>query len=100
MNAEELGERFALTLQRHALSAQSSEYDRSVVISAIAPARAVINAVAVEGSAYDYGQQVITALDSLRDGYNDPDGEYTNGRGPLGSLAGGIAAAVNCAGKL
>ncbi|NNE24789.1 MAG: hypothetical protein HKN11_19495 [Rhizobiales bacterium] len=81
---------FDAVLTRHALAAQASEYDRSVAVTAIAAARAVITGAAVEGSAGDYGRTVYAAVASLHQTYNDPDGEYTNGRGVLGSLLGDL----------
>jgi len=85
---------FDEVLTRHALAAQASQYDRSVAVTAIAAARAIITNATVEGSAEDYGQSVYAAVASLHQTYNDPDGEYTNGRGVLGSLLGDMYSAV------
>ena len=64
--------------------AAQSEYDRSVCIRAVATARDVFDSVPVEGNAAQYGQAVVSALAPLYENYNDPDGEFTSGKGVIG----------------
>ena len=78
-------------LSRHALKAQDSQYDRSVSITAIATARDHFNRVTVDGTADSYIQSVLADLLALQETYNDPEGQYTNGRGVLGSLIADIS---------
>ena len=92
---EEMQAQILQILNRHALEAQNSQYDRSVSITAIATARDHFNQVAVESSAEAYCQRVLADLITLQETYNDPDGEYTNGRGVLGSLIGDICLLIS-----
>lgn len=70
--------------------AASSAYDRAVCIKAISTANDVFMAIPVAGSAEDYFQTVYQELTTLQKSYNDPDGEYTNGKAMIGSLLGEI----------
>lgn len=81
-------------IDQHAISAQASQYDRRVCITAVGAVRSSVEDIPVEGSAQSFGQQVLEAVTSLLETYNDRDGEYTNGRGVIGSLLGDIAGVV------
>lgn len=94
MNAQEMHKQIFRIFKRHALSAQASQYDRTVAITAIARARAQIEVIAAEESAHSYGEEVMSELVAFHQDYNDPDGEYTNGRGVLGSLLADLEAVV------
>lgn len=71
-------------------SAQRSEYDWKVCVRAVGAADAVFRTVAVAGTPRTYAQAVIDRLAALRDSYNDPDGEYTNGSSDIGSTVADI----------
>ena len=90
-NVKEIQTQILQVLNRHARKAQDSQYDRSVSITAIATARNHFNRVILDGSAEAYRQRVLADLIALQETYNDPDGEFTNGRGVLGSLIGDIS---------
>lgn len=83
-------DRMNARLEKHALAAQSSQYDRSVAITAIARARAVVAEVIASSKGEDVGVEILDALIELHSDYNDPDGLYTNGKGVLGNLIGDI----------
>ncbi len=86
----QLKSRVDKALEKHALAAQASQYDRSVAISAIASARAVVEDISGKYNSDIFGSQLLAALYGLHSNYNDPDGTYTNGKGVLGSLIGDI----------
>ncbi len=90
-DADEMHDNICLLLNRHALAAEESEYDRNVAVTAISSARIKVETILIEGTATHYGQQVLGLLKELHQFYNDPDGVYTNGRGVLGSLLTDIA---------
>lgn len=73
-------------LNARSLKAAQSQYDRTVCISAVRAARDVFESVPIDGTAAEYGQAVAAALGELQDTYNDPDGEYTSGKGPIGDV--------------
>ena len=79
-------DRIKSNIEKHALAAQSSEYDRTVAITAIACARQVIDDVISDPSRGNFSAELLAQLDFLHSNYNDPDGIYTNGKGVLGSL--------------
>ena len=93
-NAADINTQILDIINKHALKAQASEYDRSVALTAIASARARIEEVLVEGSADCYGLNVLSCLALLYENYNDLDGQYTNGRGVLGSLIGDLQSTI------
>lgn len=76
----------AAILQRRAQQAAQSDYDRSVLISAVAAAREVIVAVPEADQAHVYLRQVQAALSALFDTYNDTSGAFTNGRAAIGDI--------------
>lgn len=88
-------DRINSNVEKHALAAQSSEYDRAVAITAIARARKVIEDVIAGSSSKNLGVEILTNLIELHSNYNDPDGVYTNGKGVLGSLVADIEIELN-----
>lgn len=82
-------------VEKHALAAQSSQYDRAVAITAVARARLVIEEVIANSSSEDFGVELLATLVELHSNYNDPDGIYTNGKGVMGSLIGDIEIELN-----
>ena len=92
MHADELRNLILATVAKHAVAAQASQYDRSVSITAVAAARSIVEEISPDNPSQDYGDRVLSALRSLHQTYNDPDGEYTNGRGVVGSLLGDVEA--------
>ena len=79
----------------HANAAQSSQYDRRVAVTAISSARSVIDSVFARPDVKDYKSEILEALIALQSDYHDPDGEFTNGKGVLGSLIGDLASALS-----
>lgn len=71
-------------------SAQSSEYDWKVCVGAMSAAGAAFRAIPVEGTPGDYVRTVAVRLAALRDSYDDPEGEYTNGASSIGSAVAAI----------
>lgn len=87
MTAHETKELVMTVVDMHSERARKSQYDIGVAINAVACARQTVLELPVESiEEDDYGQSVIAALTTLRHGYNDTDGQYTNGKGVLGSL--------------
>lgn len=72
--------------KKSAASAYTSEYDRDVCIKAVIASKNCINNVLVKDPWSDYLLSVITALENLQANYNDPDGEYTNGKAIIGTI--------------
>jgi hypothetical protein len=73
-------------VNRHALKAQQSQYDRRVTISAVAAVRKVVMSVSTDLLPSDYRREIIAQLSELLSDYYDPDGEYTSGKGTVGDL--------------
>lgn len=73
-------------IEKHHKQAVESPYDYKVSILAIGAARDVIDGVDVSLSDQAYAQQVIEQLTQLRERYYDSEGEYTSGKGEIGSL--------------
>ena len=94
VNARSLYEKIAIIVTEHALSAQKSQYDVSVCISAVAAGRQVIEGISRNLSPSEYADRVRADLASLQAGYNDTDGQYTNGRGVIGSLSGDVSSTL------
>lgn len=88
---DQLRDRIAEIVTEHALSAQKSQYDVSVCISAVAAGRQVIEGISRDLTPQEYAERVRAELASLQSGYNDTDGQYTNGRGVIGSLSGDVS---------
>ena len=77
-------------MAEQAIKESNSEYDKSVCISAVAAAGDRFEEIEVSGSASEYVGRVYDAISDLQDTYNDSDGEYTNGKAPIGSVLGRI----------
>lgn len=73
-------------VEKHALAAQSSQYDSAVAITAVARARKVIANVFEGSNSKNPRVEILANLLELHSNYNDTDGEYTNGKGVLGNL--------------
>ena len=70
----------------HRNRASNSPYDHKVSIMAIGAASMAINDVAGSLEDKDYLDAIENKLSELRDRYNDRNGEYTSGKGEIGSL--------------
>lgn len=88
-------DRINANVEKHALAAQVSQYDRTVAITAIARARVVVDEVSANSGRGNFSVELLSALVELHSNYNDPDGVYTNGKGVLGSLIGDIEIELN-----
>jgi len=73
-------------IAEHAQKASLSQYDRAVAITAISAARQVVLAIPSNLPAEEYQARVLAELGQLMERYHDPDGEYTSGKGVIGSL--------------
>lgn len=89
-----INETISSILGDHALAAQSSQYDRTVAIAAISRARRVIDDVTTHASTENLKSELLAALNALKFDYHDPDGEFTNGKGVLGSLINDLSSAL------
>ena len=94
MYANELKKQIFAAVEKHAIIAQVSGYDRTVSITAVAAARSVVESIIPDNPVQIYAEQISSALKSLLQTYNDPDGIYTNGRGVIGSLLGDVEAVI------
>ena len=81
-------------IDKHAQKARESDYDRTVSIAAISASREVILAIPTHLSADAYTAQLLVDLRALHEHYNDPDGEYTNGKGVIGALLDDLGVAL------
>lgn len=72
-------------IAKHAQKAAESEYDRTVAIQAIAAVRETAAAVSDALPDDEYKAQILKAVGDLKERYHDPDGEYTSGKGVIGS---------------
>lgn len=70
----------------HAVKASNSQYDQGVCVLAISTARKTIMSIPTDLPPADYQEQVLQSLTALFETYHDPDGEYTSGKGVIGSL--------------
>ncbi len=82
-------------IEKHAKAAQCSQYDRKVAVTAISNARIVIDKVIAKPDVENYKAEIVAALIVLQSEYHDPDGEFTNGKGVLGSLIDDFASALS-----
>lgn len=73
-------------VKRRSIEASQSQYDHKVCILAVSAAEDTIRRVPVAGTAIEYGQAVAAVLSDLSNAYNDPDGEYTSGKGSIGNV--------------
>ena len=84
--AEEMHAVINRIFAKHSIKAAESQYDRKVCVLAVGTARDVFMRVPIEGTATEHGQAVLKALEPLSNNYNDPDGEYTSGKAPIGDV--------------
>lgn len=73
-------------IEKHAQKASMSQYDRAVSITAISAARQVVLAIPSNLPSEEYQARVLAELGQLMERYHDLDGEYTSGKGVIGSL--------------
>lgn len=99
MHADELKAQILAVVAKHAIAAQASQYDRSVCITAVATVRKLVEGISTDNQLQDYSENVSTSLNALREAYNDTDGQYTNGKGVIGSLQGDVEAVIQKAGS-
>lgn len=85
VSAEEMRKAIGRIMKRQLKSANESQYDVLVCIRSVDAARAVFEAVPVEGSALEYGNAVKAELLALGESYWDSDGEYTS-KGQVGDV--------------
>lgn len=78
-------------INEQAIKEAGSPYDKSVCITAVTAARDVFEGVEVSGSATQYIGWVYDAISRLQDNYSDSDGQYTNGKAPIGSVLGRLS---------
>jgi hypothetical protein len=78
-------------IKARALNVANSEYDRVVLIDAVAASRKAADAVAIEGSSTLYHAAIQSQLNTLFSTYNDTSGQYTNGRAAIGDILSDIA---------
>lgn len=84
--AQEMCVAIKAIVKKRSIGASESQYDRKVCILAVGAAGDAINRVPVTGMAIEYCQAVTAILNDLQDSYNDPDGEYTSGKGSIGGV--------------
>ena len=73
-------------VDEHSRKAAESDYDRGVAIRAVSVVRKSINDVFKEVGEIASKGKVIDVLELLKKDYNDTDGQYTNGKGVIGSV--------------
>jgi len=56
----------------------------------VSAAQSTFEGVEVKGSAPEYVNAVYAAISDLQNGYNDSDGQYTNGRASIGDVLGQV----------
>ena len=84
--AEECKAAIAEVFAEHLARANRSEYDVKVCVLAVGRAPDEFGTFPVTGSAQQYCAATVAKLEAFRDNYYDPDGEYTNGAGVIGSV--------------
>ena len=70
----------------HRKKASESAYDHKVAIMAVGSAANLIEQFNWTGDLQADLEQLVPSLESFRDKYYDSDGEYTSGKGEIGSL--------------
>jgi len=83
--AEEMFKTIRRIMERQLAEANKSQYDVLVCVRSVEAARAVFEAVPIEGTAMGYGKTVMAALFALEESYWDSDGEYTS-KGLVGGV--------------
>jgi len=85
--AQQLHDLIVEVFSLRAQKAGESEYDRGVCLRAVATAREVFKAIPVNGSVRSYHGRILDEIDDLQKRYNDPDGQYTSGKAPIGDIS-------------
>ncbi len=78
-------------IDRHAIKAQNSAYDRDVCILAVGAARDAVSALPDSLSGDAYLDRAFETLADLAETYHDGDGTYTCGRGVIIAVMDDIA---------
>ena len=81
-----LREKLLNIVERHQQKAEYSQYDRKVAIVAVGTVWQIIDAFDWSGNMMNDVRKVIEVLTKLRDKYNDTSGQYSSGKGEIGSL--------------
>jgi len=68
-------------INNHIRKAEQSEYDRSVSILAVSFVRDWLSS-----SQCNTKESIVAGIESLKDNYNDKEGQYTNGKGVIGAI--------------
>ncbi len=79
-------ERVLSLVDKHAKKASKCEYDREVAIKAISAARKAVLTIPDDLPPNLIRSHALAALAELMANYHDPDGQYTSGKGVIGSL--------------
>jgi hypothetical protein len=78
-------------VKQHQQKAEQSAYDRNVAIVAIGYASQLLESFPYSGKDSEDLPALVASLEQLRTSYNDKSGEYTSGKGEIGSLTRAIA---------
>ena len=70
----------------HRKNASQSAYDHKVAIMAVGSAASLIEQFNWSGNIQADLERLLPSLESFRNNYYDSDGEYTSGKGEIGSL--------------
>ena len=89
--AEQAYKRIEVIVNEQIEREKQSPYDWKVAVTAAWAAESHWKGVPVEGDAETYVAQVVQKLTELRERYYDADGEYTSGKGEIGSILNRIA---------
>ncbi len=84
--AEDVRDAIKTIMGEQLLIESNSPYDRSVCVKAVATASDTFERISVTGSGREYMSRVYDALEKLQEIYADTDGEYTNGKAPIGGV--------------
>lgn len=87
---DEARDAIAAVIGEQMWAALRSDYDSKVCVAAVSAADAVFRNTAVGDDPKTYVLGLIAKLTALRDAYDDPDGEYTNGSSSIGSVLTGV----------
>ena len=78
-------------VEQHQQKAEQSAYDRSVAIVAIGYAAQLVESFTYSGNDVEDLSALVASLEQLTTSYNDSSGEYSSGKGEIGSLTRAIA---------
>ena len=85
-SVEDVRQAIAEIIAARRQAAQQSPYDWKVCVGAVSAADATFRSISMTGTPAEFLRTVINQLAALRDSYDDPDGEYTNGCSDIGSV--------------